>query len=115
MIWIIAAVGLALVMLILMSKRAEEDDDPVWQTVVAVDHLADEIARWETNLWSLWAMAVIENLLFRLDKPEQMPYLHKLEDQIIELQQKLYKEQPMSEKGPVFPYFDEKTTGLQAH
>lgn len=116
MIWTIGAVLLALIMVVVTIinlyvmkyvKTEVVDDDPVWQTVVAVDCLADEIARWETNLWSLWALAVVESLLFRLDKADRLPYLHKLENQIINLQQELYKSEPKSGKEIDFPYFEE--------
>ena len=117
MIWTIGVVVLALIMLVVMkyAKTEEIDDDPVWQTVVAVDELADEIARWETNLWSLWAMAVVESLIFRLDKPDRLPYLHKLENQIINLQRELCKSGSMSKIDWSFPYFDEKTTDLPTY
>ena len=112
MFWIIAAVITALVMLVLMSKRAEEDDDPVWLTVLEVNDLAEEIVRWEINLWSTWTITLAENLAFRLDESGRIAYLNELEDEIIELQQELYKEQPMSEKERPFPYFEQETTDL---
>jgi len=115
LIWIIASVILGLIMMFFMSRRTEEDDDPVWMTVQAVDRLGDEIRRWENNLHSLWAMALVENLLFRMDVSERGVYLNKLEDQISELQQELYKSEPMSEKDSLFPYFETKTTDLQNH
>ena len=113
MIWTIIAGGIVLVRQV-VPKR-EEDDDPVWQTVVAVDELCDEIARWEPVLWSLWAMAVIENLLLRLDGSDKILYLNKLETKIIELQQEIYESESMSEKGVTFLYFEQETTDLQAH
>lgn len=115
MIWTIGAVILAIIMLVVLSRRVEDaevDTDPVFQTVLDVDCLCDEIARWETNLWSLWAMAVVENLLMRLDELDRLPYLYKLENQIIELQVGVCKIGPMSEKGPVFPYFEQETIDL---
>ena len=111
MIWTIGAVVLALIMLVVLSKRVEKDDDPVWQTVVAVDGFCDEIARWESNLWSLWVVTVIENLLIRLDRSERILYLNKLENQIIELQEGEHKVGPMSEESDLFPYFLEKPDG----
>jgi len=102
-------------MLFFMSKRTEEDDDPVWLTVLEVEHFAGEILRWEIPLWSLWTIALVENLLFRLDPAARIPYLNKLEDQIIELQQELYKSESMSEKDSLFPYFSQKTIDLLDH
>ena len=115
MFWVITAVISGLVMLFFMSRRAEEDTDPVWLTVLEVERLGDEIARWEPNLWSLWATAIIENLLFRLEGAEKVLYLNKLEDQIIELQNETYREMPMSEKEVIFLYFEQKTTDLPTH
>lgn len=107
MILIIVAVGFALLMVFFMSKQTKDDDDLVWQTVQAVSCLADEILRWEANLWSLWTINLIERLLIRLDGPEQLCYLNRIEEQIIRLQQGYYKDHPMSKKDPCYPYFDD--------
>ena len=98
MFWVIAAVIAALVMLVLMSKRVEEDDDPVWLTVLEVNALAEEIVRWETNLWPTWTMTFVENLTFRLDESGRLAYLHELDNEILKLQQEVYKKRSMSEK-----------------
>jgi len=113
MFWLIAILILTLLVLVLSRPaETETDDDPVWQTVQAVDRLGNEIAHWKSNLWSLWAIALIENLLLRLDKSDKIFYLNKLEDQVIELQQEFYKQHPMSEK---MPYFEQETTDLPTH
>lgn len=113
MILIIAAVIAGLIMVFFMSKRTKDDDDPVWQTVLAVDELADEVAHWETSLWSLWVVALVENLLYRLDVSERVCYLNRIEEGIIRLQQGYYKDHPMSKKEVGYPYFNEEDTDLQ--
>jgi len=109
---ITASVILALIMVFLMSKRTENDDDPVWQTTLEVDRLAIEIEKWETNLWSLWAMALVENLFIRLDDSARLDYLNKLENMITELQQEFYKNHPMSDE---MPYFETNLNNFHEH